>query len=76
MNWNVVKGNWTLVRKTTQLPWGRLAHDPIGVPGYRHDHRHNLLTGKIRIAYDAANQLAEEQLKEFVGPHRPTGPGL
>ena len=72
MNWNAVKGNWTLVRGTATLPWVRPAHDPICVI----DRRHGLLTGKIRMAYDAASPLTEEPLREFVGPHRPTDPGL
>jgi uncharacterized protein YjbJ (UPF0337 family) len=69
MNWNAVKGNWTLVRGNTKLQWGRLAHDPLSMIG-----RHNPLTGKIQQAYGTANQMTEEQLKEFVGPHPYQGP--
>lgn len=69
MNWDTVKGNWTLVRGNTKLQWGKLSGDQLIKMAGKHDH----LTGKIQKTYDANKQVMEEQLKEFVGPHKDYG---
>lgn len=72
MNWDTAKGNWTLFKGNVKLQWGKLTHDHLGkIAG-----KHGQLTGKIQKAYGASNQVAEEQVKEFVGPHKNHGPRI
>jgi uncharacterized protein YjbJ (UPF0337 family) len=72
MNWDTVKGNWTLVKGDAELQWGKLTHDHLSTIAGRHDQ----LAGKIQKTYGAAKQAAEEQVKEFVGPHKDPNPRI
>jgi uncharacterized protein YjbJ (UPF0337 family) len=69
MNWGTVKGNWTLVRGTAKLQWGKLSGDQRTRMAGRHDHP----TGEIQKTCGANQQVMEEQRKEFVGPHKDYG---
>lgn len=72
MNWEAVKGNWTLVRGNVKLQCGKLAQYPLSMIAGRRDPS----TGKIQKTCGDTKQLTQEQLQEFVGPHKHQGPGV
>lgn len=47
MNWDIARGNWTLLKGNMKLQWGRLTHDPLSVIAGRHDQ----VTGKMQKTY-------------------------
>ena len=72
MNWNIVKGNWTLFKGTVKVQWGKLTHDHLGkIAGQR-----DRLTGKIQKTCSATKQVTQEQGKKFAGPPRGHGPRI
>ena len=72
MNWDTVKGNWTPVKGNTKLQLSKPNQDHLrNIAG-----RQDPLTGEIQKIYGDEKQLTEEQLREFVGPHKNTRPGI
>ena len=69
MNWDTVKGNWTLFKGNMKLQWGKLTHDHLSKIAGRRDQ----LTGKMQKTYGAARQVVEKQVKESVGPRKDNG---
>ena len=72
MNWDTAKGNWTLFKGNVKLQWGNLTDAHLSKIAGRRDQ----LTGKMQKAYGATKQAAEEQVREFVGPHKDHGPRI
>ncbi len=72
MNWDTVKGNWTLFKGNMKVQWGNLTHDHLSkIAG-----RHNQLTGRIQKAYSATKRATEKHAKEFAGLPKHQGPGI
>lgn len=72
MNWDTTKANWNLFKGNMKLQWGRLTHDHLSKIAGRRDQ----LTGKMQKTYGATKQVVNEQVKEFVGPHKDNGPRI
>ena len=66
MKWDTVKGNWTLVRRNTNLQWGNLSGYQLIKMAGKYSH----LSGNKQKADDTNSQATREQLADFVGPHK------
>ena len=61
MNWDQIKGKWTVVRGKVKERWGKLTDDDLDVI----EGQKEQLAGKIQQHYGLVKEEAEKQVKEF-----------
>jgi uncharacterized protein YjbJ (UPF0337 family) len=66
MNWEIINGNWTLLKGTVKLHFGKLTHNQLRVI----DGKQDQLIGSIHKSYGATKQMIDKHIKKFVGPRQ------
>jgi uncharacterized protein YjbJ (UPF0337 family) len=61
MNWDQIKGKWTVYKGQIKQRWGKLTDDDLDVIAGKRD----VLAGKLQQLYGIAKEQAERDLKEF-----------
>ncbi|MGH8556430.1 MAG: CsbD family protein [Methylococcales bacterium] len=66
MNWNQVRGNWKEFTGKAKITWAKFTDDELDeVAGKRDVH-----VGQIQKKYGIAQELAEQQAKDFETAHK------
>jgi uncharacterized protein YjbJ (UPF0337 family) len=61
MNWNQVQGNWKEFKGNVKQTWGKFTDDELDQIAGKRD----MLVGQIQQKYGIAQEVAEQQVKDF-----------
>lgn len=61
MNWDQIKGKWSVYKGEIKQRWGKLTDDDLKVIEGKRD----VLAGKIQERYGIAKEQVETEIKEF-----------
>ncbi len=62
MNWDEIKGNWTMVSGQLKSKWGKLTDDDVKqIDGKREE-----LAGRLQKQYGHTKEEAEKNIDEFL----------
>jgi uncharacterized protein YjbJ (UPF0337 family) len=65
LNWDLIKGNWHVLKGSIRAKWGDLTDDEIE----ELDGNREKMIGKIQAKYGIAKEEAEKQVEEWTKSH-------